>query len=108
MFVPSVGSTSQGRMRSWCTRKMCMENVSDKLSVSCELYNRANLRHTLRFNMSNTCGVCFKEFAQRRNVFRHERTVHGQLRFQCLVCGQIYTRSDALLVHQRNLHGERK
>ena len=63
---------------------------------------------TLLFNMSNTCRVCCKELSERSNLHRHERTVHGQLRFQCSVCGQFYPKSDALLVHKRNVHGEGK
>ncbi len=55
-----------------------------------------------------TCNICQKDFKQRKNLLRHQRTVHGDKTIICDTCGAKFNRLDNLTQHKKTHSGKRK
>ena len=51
----------------------------------------------------NQCGICTKEFTERKNLNQHIRQVHSVDKpHECEVCGKRFTRKQHRDLHRRN------
>lgn len=51
-----------------------------------------------------TCRSCGKTFAYSQNMLRHRRKCEGTFHLSCIVCGQLFSRSDYYNAHMRSKH----
>ena len=65
----------------------------------------------------NECELCEKSFTYRKDLLRHQCTIHGEKLFECPLCPYKTARKDKLVSHQKvhtktssdqALNGERK
>jgi uncharacterized Zn-finger protein len=52
------------------------------------------------------CEVCFEQFKVKRNMLRHVKSQHANVKFTCELCLKSYTRKYNLTRHVRDEHGE--
>ena len=49
----------------------------------------------------NECELCEKTFTHRKDLLRHQRTIHGEKSFECPLCPYKTARKDNLILHQK-------
>ena len=54
---------------------------------------------------NTTCQICEKKFFDRSTLRKHNKTIHGSVRYQCPMCIKRSTRKDALRDHIKRMHG---
>ncbi|ORY68302.1 uncharacterized protein BCR38DRAFT_521390 [Pseudomassariella vexata] len=70
---------------------------------------RTELRKHLKKHVKpNTCHICGKDTAERRDLQRHILSHHtpskDKKKYTCSICNQTFTRDDNLKKHQTNMH----
>lgn len=58
-----------------------------------------DLENTPIMKPNLSCAICYKEFTYRKNLFRHERTIHGNEAHKCSICNASFNRLDKLNCH---------
>ena len=49
----------------------------------------------------NECDLCEKTFTHRKDLLRHQCTIHGEKSFECPLCPYKTVRKDKLVLHQK-------
>ena len=49
----------------------------------------------------NECDLCEKTFTHRKDLLRHQPTIHGEKSFECPLCLYKTVRKDNLILHQK-------
>jgi len=54
------------------------------------------------------CNFCPQEFTLKRNLMRHIKSAHDQIRMSCKLCPQKFTQKSSLVIHIKSVHDQIK
>ena len=105
----SSGRIDQGMISDEADAVLTETNISESGAVICENYRLGFSRKSSLFSLQkhHVCPECGRNFCQKSDLVKHQRTHSGEKPFSCRECGRGFGRRSSLTVHQRKHSGEK-